>query len=162
MADEVVGCEAGASDVVGVVVVVVVRRPVVVVSRGSHLLSPRPASSEARSRIEKSIGAVGRRDVSAVQWAGRCQCEVWWLWLPVWFNHVEASSSFANEARDIHVIVKAQPPGMDSVSILVVDHQANTPYSTLSYTTTQYNTIQCYITLDLDHDITCSILLLKK
>lgn len=89
MADEVVGCEAGASDVVGVVVVVVVRRPVVVVSRGSHLLSPRPASSEARSRIEKSIGAVGRRDVSAVQWAGRCQCEVWWLWLPVWFNHVQ-------------------------------------------------------------------------
>lgn len=145
MADEVVGCEAGASDVVGVVVVVVVRRPVVVVSRGSHLLSPRPASSEARSRIEKSIGAVGRRDVSAVQWAGRCQCEVWWLWLPVWFSHVEASSSFANEARDIHVIVKAQPPGMDSVSILVVDHQANTPYSTLSYTTTQYNTIQCYL-----------------
>lgn len=145
MADEVVGCEAGASDVVGVVVVVVVRRPVVVVSRGSHLLSPRPASSEARSRIEKSIGAVGRKGVSAVQWAGRCQCEVWWLWLPVWFNHVEASSSFANEARDIHVIVKAQPPGMDSVSILVVDHQANTPYSTLSYTTTQYNTIQCYL-----------------
>lgn len=52
MADEVVGCEAGASDVVGVVVVVVVRRPVVVVSRGSHLLSPapRPLKLEAVSR----------------------------------------------------------------------------------------------------------------